>query len=219
MNIPSVSDVKDAVTTIAAGVGIYVALAGLSTWKRQLKGQTDHDLARRILVTAYRYREAIKGVRHPAMFGNEFPEPPEPQRARMHPDQIRHYGLAQAYQNRWNKVQEQRVELYTSLLEAEALWGTELKDKLFANVFNLEWELFTAVRHHLQLSNPDENEATKDAIERLSVNNRDILYDSLEKDGDAFSRDFATAIGSVETYLKPKLGREKSAWWKTLLPW
>jgi hypothetical protein len=218
LNIPNLPDVKDAVTTLAAVVGIYVALVGLSTWKRQLKGQTDHELARQILVTLYKYREAIKGVRHPAIFPSEEPEPPEHQREKMSREQIRHYGLAHTYQNRWNKVQAQRVELDASLLEAEALWGAELKNKVFQPIFDLSWELYMCVRDYIVLCNPDESDARKDAVEKVSKNRRDILYDSLEKDGDAFARDFATAVGGVEEYLKPKLGRAEPTW-RNLLPW
>jgi len=41
--------VKDLVVTLAAAGGLIVALLGLRTWKRQLKGKTEWDLARRYL--------------------------------------------------------------------------------------------------------------------------------------------------------------------------
>jgi hypothetical protein len=195
-------------TIIAGSVGSYVALAGLSTWKRQLKGQTDHDLARRLLVILYRYREAIRGVRHPAMFIHEHPEPPEIQRARMNQDQIRHYGERQAYQNRWNKVQDHRLELDADLLEAEALWGGELRNEIFPGLFSLEWELFTAVRHNLEMRDPDGSQDVKEAIRKISNRREEmeVLYDSLNKEDD-FSQKIAAAIAKIENYLKPKLGR------------
>ncbi|MBT4267830.1 MAG: hypothetical protein HOD85_26775, partial [Deltaproteobacteria bacterium] len=39
----------------------------------------------------------------------------------MHPDQISFYGTSNAYQARWDKVQEERTSLYADLLEAEAI--------------------------------------------------------------------------------------------------
>src|SRR5260221_5644218 len=97
----ALSTVKDLMVLIAAVIGSYVALMGLSTWKRQLKGHTDHELARRILVSLYKYRDAINGVRHPMMTNNEFSDPPESERQTMNSAQIRFYGLSRAYQNRW----------------------------------------------------------------------------------------------------------------------
>jgi hypothetical protein len=218
--LPVIKDwVMPLITVIATAVGIYVALAGLSTWKRQLKGQADHDLARRVLVTLYRYREAIKGLRNPAMSGNEFPLPPEAERNGMSDAQIRYFGLSSAYQNRWLHVRDARIELDTSLLETEALWGDELRSKMFAEVFSLEWSLLVAVRHHLQLNDPNENEETKRVIGKMADERGEtwVLYDSLEKDGDQFSRSFAGAIKKVEDFLQPKLGRRKSLIWDRIL--
>jgi len=148
------------------------------------------------------------------MFGNETPEPPDSQRTNMSAAQIRYYGVAQAYQNRWIKVQEQRVELDAGLLESEAVWGIELKDKIFSDVFALGWELYIAVRDALILQDPTESAERKRVVQNMADARRDILYDSLEKEGDAFNKDLATAISKVERYLTPKLGRRQpKKWW------
>jgi hypothetical protein len=39
---------KDTVITLAAAVGAYVALRGLSTWNRQLKGGVEYDLTKAV---------------------------------------------------------------------------------------------------------------------------------------------------------------------------
>ena len=59
--------IKDAAVTGAAITGAFVAFKGLGTWRRQLKGLSEYELSRRILVTLFKYRDAINGVRHPAM--------------------------------------------------------------------------------------------------------------------------------------------------------
>ena len=203
-----ISIAKDIIVAIAAFIGACVAIAGLSTWRRQLKGQADHELARRILVSLYRYRDAINGVRHPAMMAGEFPEPSESQRAHKTDAQIRFSALSNAYGNRWQRVQTQRVALHADLLESEALWGAELKTKEFSPIFSLEWELQVCVRNYLIQCDPDEREERKTAIAKLSRDKRDVLYDSLEPGGDEFSKALADAMGAVETYLKPKLARD-----------
>lgn len=45
------SIIKEIVITGAAITGSIVAVKGLSTWQRQLKGQSEYDLSRKILAS------------------------------------------------------------------------------------------------------------------------------------------------------------------------
>jgi len=198
------SIIKEIVISGAAITGSIVAVKGLSTWQRQLKGQSEYDLSRRILVSLFKYRDAINGVRNPAMWADEMPSPPEEKSRTMNPDQISFYGTSNAYQARWDKVQEERTSLYADLLEAEAIWGTELND-LFKVVFDLQHELFTQIRHYLILINPDLPDAKKTAIEKLDKTKRDIIYDDLGEKPDEYKSNLIDAIKVIESYLKPKL--------------
>jgi hypothetical protein len=67
----AITTFKDVVVAIAAFVGMIVALTGLNTWNRQLKGEVEYELTRRLLKCTYRLREAIQGVRHPMIFADE----------------------------------------------------------------------------------------------------------------------------------------------------
>lgn len=199
---------KDLLLSGAAITGAIVAVKGLGTWQRQLKGQSEYELSRRILVSVFKYRDAINGVRHPAMWDYEMPSPPEEETAKMSREQLRFYGTSKAYQARWNKVQTERTTLYADLLEAEAIWGTDIKE-LFKEVFNLEHELFTRIRHYVELINPDTDEASKVAIRNIDKKNRDIMYDNLSDEPDEYKQDLVSAIEKIEKYLKPKLSHEK----------
>lgn len=199
---------KDFSLAGAALTGAIVAIKGLSTWQRQLKGQSEYELSRRILVSLFKYRDAINTVRHPVMWAYEKPSPPEDESKTMGPEHLRSYGTAKAYQARWEKVQEQRTTLYADLLEAEAIWGTDLKD-LFNVVFNLEHELFTRIRHYLELINPDTSKSSKKAIREINKKNRDIMYDHLGDEPDEYKLDLLKSIINIEAYLKPKLNHEK----------
>ncbi|WP_144191778.1 MULTISPECIES: hypothetical protein [Shewanella] len=200
--------IKDIAVTGAAITGAIVAVKGLGTWQRQLKGQSEYELSRRILVTLFKYRDAINGVRHPAMWGHEMPNPPEDEARSMSPEQIRFYGTSKAYQARWDKVQVERTALYADLLEAEAIWGTDLNN-LFKVIFDLQHELLTRIRHYLELINPDTHESSKEAIRKIDEKNRDIMYDLLGEEPDEYKTDIINAIKSIEAYLKPKLSHEK----------
>ncbi|WP_066018610.1 hypothetical protein [Endozoicomonas atrinae] len=199
--------IKDVALTGAAISGAVVAIKGLGTWRRQLKGQSEYELSRRILVSLFKYRDAINGVRHPAMFSYEIPHPSEDEAKSMSPDDIRYYGISKAYQNRWEKVQEQRTSLYADQLEAEAIWGNEL-NTLFKSIYSLEHELFNRVRHHLVLMDPSADEGQKDAILNIDKKKRDIMYDELGEEPDEFKQELLEAIALVENYLKPNLRHE-----------
>jgi len=114
---------KDLILSGAAIAGAVVAVKGLGTWKRQLRGQSEYELSRRILVTLFKYRDAIAGVRHPAMWAYEMPIPSEDESKNKSREHVKFYGTSKAYQARWDKVQTERTSLYADLLEAEAIWG------------------------------------------------------------------------------------------------
>lgn len=199
---------KDLTLLGAAVTGAVVAVRGLGTWQQQLKGQSEYDLSRRILVSLFKYRDAINAARHPAMWANEMPSPPAEEAEKMKDEEIRHYGLSNGYQNRWDKVQEQRSSLYADLLEAEAIWGNDLPD-MFKAVYSLENELFRKIRNYLEMVNPRTNSGMREALEKINRESRDIMYDISGEEPDEFKQDLLNAIEPIETYLKPKLGHKK----------
>ncbi|MCC8996172.1 MAG: hypothetical protein LM517_03760 [Nitrosomonas sp.] len=195
--------IKDLILSGAATVGAVVAIKGLSTWKRQLRGQSEYELSRRILVTLFKYRDVIAGVRHP-MWAYEMPSPPEDESKNTSREYVSFYGISKAYQARLEKVQAERKNLYADLLESEAIWGDELKN-LFQTLFDLEHELSIRVLNNIKLMNPDTKEASKEAIRNFDKKRRDIMYDDLSEEGDDYRKDFQRGVEKIEKYLKPKL--------------
>ena len=202
--IECVSLIKDLIIGGAAITGTVVAIKGLNTWKRQLKGNSEYNLSRRLLVSLFKYRDAIKGVRHPAIWTNEMPSPPEDEVQDMTEEKLRFYGTSKAYQARWEKVQNERTSLYADLLEAEALWDDKLKG-LYKVVFDLEHELATRIRNYLDLMNPDTDKEYKEAIRKIMKESRDIMYDKFNDEKDEYIMDFKVGVENIEKYLKPKL--------------
>jgi hypothetical protein len=58
--------IKDVLTAIAAVGAASIGLLGLATWRKQLKGRTEYELARRLLVAVYRIRNAVSYLRNPS---------------------------------------------------------------------------------------------------------------------------------------------------------
>lgn len=201
-----VSICKDVALGVAAIVGAAVAVRGLNTWNRQLKGGVEYELARRVLKATYRLRDAIKGVRHPVMWAAEMPMPPEAEAEKMSRDEMSYYGSSRAYQIRWQRVADVHTDLQTELLEAEVLWGTDLS-KRFEPLNKLERELAVAIRSFLTACDPNASEGMKAAAHKRQAADRDILYDELTDEGDQFTQDVVRAIAPIEEYLKPHLRR------------
>ena len=95
-----ISLAKDLILSGAAITGAVVAIKGLSTWRRQLQGQSEYDLSRRILVSLFQYRDALNSVRNPFMWNNEMPSPLEGEAKLMTREKIQYYGTSKAYEAR-----------------------------------------------------------------------------------------------------------------------
>jgi hypothetical protein len=196
--------VKDIVLTVAALIGMIVAVFGLNTWNRQLKGGAEYELTRRLLKCTYRLREAIKGVRNPTILPSEQVITDGEKHERI--ERQKYLGLAFAYQARWEKVVAARDELQTELLEGEVLWGDQIYEK-FDLLFKLQNELLADVNSYLALANPDINEDAKDAWYGIRRNRREVLYEMMSPFPDPYSDDISNVVAEIESYLKPHLAK------------
>lgn len=124
------------------------------------------------------------------------PEPPEEDPDYKDNSKRNFYGKSQAYQARWEKVQNASADL----MEAEAIWGDEFVD-LFKKLFELEHELFMAVRNHLDATNPFSSIESRQDMHKIIREKRDILYDYLTEDGDAFKNELNAEINKLKEHL------------------
>lgn len=193
--------IPEIISAIGTLGGLCIAYQGLSTWKKQLKGNTEYELSRRIIVSLLKHKNAINGVRFPAIFSNEMPEPPTDDPMYKDFSKRSFYGKSQAYQNRWEKVQNVSTDLRAVLMEAEAIWGEEFID-LFKKIFVLEHELFIAVKNHLEATNPFSPEESRHTMQNIIREKRDILYDDLSDEGDDFKNELNAEIKKIKEYLK-----------------
>lgn len=194
--------IKNLVLSGAATTGAIVAVKGLNTWNRQLKGQHEYELSRRILVSLFKFRDVIFFVRRPTIWPHEMESPPDEEKRSE--EYIQYYGVTKAYQARWKQVHSEKTVLYADLLEAEAIWGIELR-KPFKKIFGLEHELYNCLLRYLELLNPETTAESKETIQNIHRDKRDILYDQSDEELDDFTSEFFSAIEEVEQYLKPKL--------------
>src|SRR3990170_7831809 len=62
---------RDVTSFLSAIALTIIAYAGLRTWRSQLKGKTEYELARRVLHRVYGIREAVREVRKPYIGASE----------------------------------------------------------------------------------------------------------------------------------------------------
>jgi hypothetical protein len=120
---PYLSLIKDLVTIASIGIAGYVALRGLQTWRDQLKGTANYELAKRLLKATYKLRDALQGVRNPFISAGEIRQAvTEAQLDIKHEDPDFHATSSTAvYQIRWKPVGEAYQALELEVIEAEAI--------------------------------------------------------------------------------------------------
>ena len=82
-----ISIAKDWLTLIIAGCGVWVAWQGLRTWRRQLKGTSQFDVAKRLMLKVYQVRRDIEycrsSVRKISIFTHNEDGKPIPEREQL----------------------------------------------------------------------------------------------------------------------------------------
>ena len=188
--------------TVAVLGGAVIALMGLNTWRRQLRGQTDYELAQRLMRAVYRVRKEIQLARDPCIM------PAETDTA------VKEVGLGEfekgdqvkqseaVYSMRFHRVATQWVELEAEILEAEVIWGSEwvgVIDDLEVCVK----ELRSAFRRFaLQKERPGYSSERINEID-------EIVYSYKEKARDKFAQKVDAAVKKFEAVARPHLGHRQ----------
>jgi hypothetical protein len=190
---------KDLILASCAIVGAVVALRGLSTWRHQAKWQVEYNAARQLLRSVYQLREAIESVRAPFMSTGEMTLPPGTAQENMTREREHYLRVSNAYDARWERIRSARTEVSTNLLEAEVLWGREIR-AAFMDLFNLVQDLSFAISDYLETINPDvRTELSTEERARI----RGIMYYGHR--GDSYWPSVVTVIEQIENVLRPHL--------------
>lgn len=195
-----VTMIKDVVLAVAAGVTAWVAVSGIRRWRKELEGRAGFDAARALARATFRLRDALRSCRSPLMTGDEYPDGYFDSRNKS--DAEKAQGLAHVYNNRFLPVRDAINEFDTQALEAEALWGSSIRQRTDA-LRHCVVELRVAI------------EAT---IENAAGGGRDFESDrsfakemrSATSDGrkdNKLTKSIDAAVGAIEDELRKHLGR------------
>ena len=195
--------VKDLVVTLAAAVGLIVALLSLRTWKRQLTGKTEWDLARRYLRAAYTVRDAVGTVRIPFMSGGEQSAAIAEVNKRRESDssQMDIDPVEAAYERRWAPLHRAWSDLQVERAEAEALWGAEAAEAIKPLAKSMG-ELQSYLEMHMRHRAGKMKGAKQDLLDKIDR----VMFGIPNEGGrDEFGDDLSRAIGTAEAFIRPKL--------------
>ena len=121
-------DLRDLALAGAAVVTAAAAVRGLRTWRQELRGKADFDVARGLIRATYKVRDEIQSCRSPLISGSEYPPGYQTPAPGAHVDaRAEAEAAAHMYQNRWQRVQAALQEFDSQTLEAEALWGPDIR--------------------------------------------------------------------------------------------
>jgi hypothetical protein len=150
----TLSILKDVAMTCASVVGIYVALSGLTTWKRQVVGTDRINTVRTAISSLLAYRESVRRIRDLQSAIGDIPIPSESDRENMTGKQNYFIGLSKTYEQRLNDLDIARLNLEIALTEVEVVSMPVLKATK-DNIYTFEHELRRTVSAFLWWNNPD----------------------------------------------------------------
>lgn len=190
-----------ALTAITAAA---LAFVGLRTWRLQLKGTAEYTLAKEVLKSVYRVREAFKHVRNPAIFSYEYPESMRQPSGHLK-DECRAEGTAHVYEERFKVLNEAFRTLEDRTLDAQVEWGSDYA-KIIVPLRKCRAELLVALQNHVEVMKPGHERRRTTVDERREA--RSVMYYLGEDQAelDSFTPEINSAITQFEQRLRPIVG-------------
>jgi hypothetical protein len=117
---PVVAVVKDLALAVAALATAYFAARGLKTWREELRGKADFEVARALARATLKVRDEIASARSPFTYTTDSPLADPEGKA---------WERARLFRERWAPVEAALREFDASAIESEALWGKEIRER------------------------------------------------------------------------------------------
>lgn len=197
-----IAPAKDAVVGIAALITAFVAVLGVQSWRRELRGRAEFDIARSLLMSTYKVREALRASRSPMIIGSEFPQPYQERYFDKKTEREEAEAYAHVYMNRLRPVFEALQEFDARRLEAEVLWGQDVRtvtDRVRQCVFELQAAVEAVVDDKMSGGTDFKNDR------EFAKKVRGEISWSPSESANEFSREIASSIAGVESIVRPHM--------------
>ena len=194
------SIIKDICLSGAAITTATVAWRGLSSWKKELKGKAKFEVGRGLILATYKLRDAVESCRNPFLSAIEYPkEYQTDKKERTSQDEGR--AITHIYGNRFKKVSECNQKFDMASLEAEALWGSPIAERV-SKLGDCIRELNASIWMYTK-NVYDGGETFKSDKEMADEIKMTVL--SVNPKKNAFTIKTQKAVEEIENYIRPHL--------------
>ena len=194
--------VKDVILSVAAMVTTGIAVYGIIKWKIELQGKTYIETSKSLLTALYGVRNNFEVVRSGWRDVSEFPEDYiKNKHAGSNDPEAEADALWYLYKNRLSPLTEAMNNLDTCLLEAEAIWGSEVREhgRKINGCYN---RLVRSIKELIGMEFRGIDQNNKDAFKLY----KDDVIASRES-SDELSKQLSEAIKYFESITKKHLSR------------
>jgi hypothetical protein len=193
---------KDIVVAVVAIVTATAAVRGLRKWREELHGKAAFDVARGLIRATYRLRDELQSFRSPFVRGSEFPA--DYQSFAQNAPYIDAQAWAHVYKNRWEPVAVALREFDAQVLEGEALWGAQIRDRA-QNLRTCAHTVFVAIESTIEdkAAGGEHFKADPGFARRM----RATIAASASAPDNELSNQIARAVGDLEADLRQHLTR------------
>lgn len=196
-----ITAVKDVAVAVAGITTAIVAVLGLKSWSRELRGKANFEAARGLARAAYKLRDELVLCRNPFVRAIEFPEALRNPVSRKE-GLSRETAYSHVFTNRWNTVFAALQEFDAQTLEAEALWGQPIREKTDALRMVVD-KLYAAIDAFI------DNEAAEGQLfatdQEFGSKIRAEIFAARKDTKNALSIELASAMAAIESELRPHL--------------
>ena len=194
---------KDVILGLSACSAAVFAYLGLDAWRKELKGKSEYELAKSVLKSVYKVREAFKHVRNPAIFQYEYP--PDMIDSWGHLETEHDYdGTAHVYETRWKKMDEAFRELEENHLAAQVEWGSEFQN-IIKKLRACRADLLVTIQQFLEKKKKPRRMEPLNTLEQRAQERSVLYYLGNDSEYDKFTSEIESAIAEFENWLRPHI--------------
>jgi hypothetical protein len=186
--------------SIAAIATAIAALWGLNTWRRELHGRVEFDLARKILTSLNRVRTAVSRIRWGGVLKSEMPASILREgeiETDLSTEEKHRRVMRGVFSKRTQPLSEEWNNLWALTEEADALWQGNIRHA----VSDLRMQLNTLSLNIERMFSDEPGYDEGDDRTRV----RRIVYARFDEDKDDYLKELESRIESVASIVRPHL--------------
>lgn len=193
-----ISIAKDWLTLIIAGCGVWVAWQGLKTWRRQLKGTSQFDVAKRLMLKVYQVRQHIEYCRESY---RSIPVLTHYQDGKLIPEsEQERYSCNKEMLDRYNVVAQTLSEIEFILFESEIILDKNVRN-IFKPIEDVCYLLRYSIDEYIIVCDPRYKDMS--GSEDSSNQYRELLRVIFSKKNDDIQTKINATVAEFEKLIEP----------------